>query len=597
MIIEGDFISKNKNLTIYLMNQNKPNFKKYLKEEYQDKVQTHYINKKQMSSKIEKGIIFIYEDKLPLPEWVNYLNTLSAKKSLKIAPKNTHKAIVFLTIKGKEKKTFALTFGHGSSLLDSGFIVHDFGLVISKSLLDINEINSIDSTSIDRKIFNTKKQSSTFLIREKLLEYGSQNIVKNVHGVYRTFENKFSLGGNESLNFRGNIDLITDLDEWLSTFALLYDIAENKLGIDDDLTVVDDETREILDKRLANKILTIITTDNITKRQISPLKIFPNETFELSNFYGFFIEGLGYKNGTFFDFYIDELSVFQRLKRQLSSHQKTHDGILKKLKSNHVSKKINEEGALEKVCTIYKAINYETTYNSRKYILVAGKWFEIDKEFYSKLQKDIDRINKPSASNSIKFINFNSKKHFKMVSSNNGGQKKQLSEGEYNEDLARQNRVLMLDRVNYMPDSQTVKQYGLTSTPIEICDVLSFDMHKIQFIHIKRHSGAAGTSHLLTQALVSAHAFINDHNRVVQHINEEIDAFNRSSAEYSILKYTSRSQSKEIVLAIVDKKADNHKSNSSMLSILEMVSLRENLKQLEYLGFQVYLKFVPSNEL
>ncbi|GGD29691.1 DUF6119 family protein [Pontibacillus salipaludis] len=586
-------MAKNKNLTIYLMNQNKTNFKKYLREEYQDKIQTHYINKRQMSSIVEKGIIFVYEDKLPMPEWVDYLNTLSSKKSLKIAPKKTHKAIVFLTIKGQSKKTFALTFGHGSSLLDSEFIVHDFGLSISKSLLDINEINSIDSTSIDRKIFNTKKQSSTFLIREKLLEYGSQNIVKNVHGVYRDFEDKFSIGGNESLNFKGKIDLISDLNEWLSTFASLYDAGENNLGIDDDLTVVSDEIKEILDKRLTKKILTIISTANITKRQISPLKIFPNETFELSNFYGFFIEGLGYKSGTSFDFNIDELSFFQRLKRQLSSQQKTHVGVLKKLKSNHISKKVDEEGSLEKVCTIYKAINYEITYNSNKYILVAGNWFEIDKEFYSKLQKDIDKINKPTESESIRFITFDSDKHFKMVSS---GTKKQLSEGAYNEDLAFQNRVLMLDRANYMPDSQTVKQYGLTSTPIELCDVLYFNKHKIQFIHVKRHSGAAGTSHLLTQALVSAHAFINDHEKVVQHINEKIDAFNHSSEEYGILKNISKSQSKEIILAIIDKDADKQKSNSNMLSILEMVSLRENVKQLEYLGFKVYLQFIPSNE-
>lgn len=52
---------------------------------------------------------------------------------------------------------------------------------------------------------------------------------------------------------------------------------------------------------------------------------------------------------------------------------------------------------------------------------------------------------------------------------------------------------------------------------------------------------------------------------------------------------------KEIVLAIIDKKTNIKKTNSKMLSLLEMISLRENVKQLEYLGFKCYLKFIPTN--
>ena len=42
---------------------------------------------------------------------------------------------------------------------------------------------------------------------EKLLEYGTQNIVKNIHGTYKE---EFSLGGSNSINFKGNIDLLND---------------------------------------------------------------------------------------------------------------------------------------------------------------------------------------------------------------------------------------------------------------------------------------------------------------------------------------------------------------------------------------------------
>ncbi|MGX5530676.1 DUF6119 family protein [Bacillus toyonensis] len=587
-------IAKNKNLIIYLLKTNEKNFKTFLKEKYKRKVTRHYINKQNLPEDIDKGIIFIYEEKLPLPEWVEYLNTFSEKKILDVSPKQISKAILFLTLKGNPRKTFAITFGNGSSLLDADYIVPDFGLKISKSLLSMNEIISIDTTSIDKKIFNVKKQSAAFLIPEKLLEYGTQNIVKNVHGTYEKSNERFSLGGNESLNFRGNIDLINDLTDWLNKFATIYSQDQNNIGISDDLIMVKKQEREVLDNKLGEKILNIINSNPITKRETSKLKITPNVTFKLKNFNGFFISGLGYKNSKVSsDFFIDEVDFFKRLKRQLKPNNKNIDDILSKIKTDKLYKKIIDSAELEPICSIYKAINYEITYQSKKYILISGTWYEIDKEFYSVLQKEIDAIETPKITNNIQFIDFDIKIHNKIVS---GSSKPQGSEGKYNEDLATQNSALMLDRQDYRVESEKMKQYGFKpQSSIEICDVMYFNKDKIQFIHVKRHSNASGTSHLLTQALVSAYAFLNDNNAVIDHINKVIGEFNNSNQSYNILDLKYENQKKEIVLAIIDKKANIKNTNSKMLSLLEMISLRENVKQLEHLGFKCYLKFIPTN--
>lgn len=587
-------IAKNKNLIIYLLKTNEKNFKTFLKEKYKKKVTRHYIDKQNLPGDIDKGIIFIYEEKLPLPEWVEYLNTFSEKKILDVSPKQISKAILFLTLKGNPRKTFAITFGNGSSLLDANYIVPDFGLKISKSLLSMNEIISIDTTSIDKKIFNVKKQSAAFLIPEKLLEYGTQNIVKNVHGTYEKSNERFSLGGNESLNFRGNIDLINDLTDWLNKFATIYSQDQNNLGISNDLIMVKKQEREVLDNKLGEKILNIINSNPITKRETSKLKITPNVTFELKNFNGFFISGLGYKKSKVSsDFFIDEVDFFKRLKRQLKPNNKNIDDILSKIKTDKLYKKIIDSAEIEPICSIYKAINYEITYQSKKYILISGTWYEIDKEFYSVLQKEIDAIEAPKITNNIQFIDFDIKIHNKIVS---GSSKPQGSEGKYNEDLAKQNSALMLDRQDYRVESEKMKQYGFKpQSSIEICDVMYFNKDKIQFIHVKRHSNASGTSHLLTQALVSAYAFLNDNNAVIDHINKVIGEFNNSNQSYNILNLKYENQKKEIVLAIIDKKTNIKTANSKMLSLLEMISLRENIKQLEYLGFKCYLKFIPSN--
>ncbi|PGZ99339.1 hypothetical protein COE65_28970 [Bacillus sp. AFS051223] len=589
-------IEKSKNLVIYLLKTNEKQFKTYLKEKYRRKVDRYYINKQGLSGDIDKGIIFIYEEKLPLPEWVKYLNTLSAKKKLDISPKQISKAILFLTLKGDSKKTFAITFGNGSSLLDSEYIVPDFGLKVSKNLLSMDELISIDTTSIDKKIFNVKKQSTAFLMPEKLLEYGTQNIVKNIHGAYKESDKKFSLGGNEGLSFKGDINLLTELTNWLNQFAILYSQDQNNLGISDDLIIVKKQEKELLDIKLGEKILNIINSSSITKREISKLKITPNVTFDLEDFNGFFISGLGYKNSKISsDFFIDEVNFFKRLKRQLKPNSKNIEGILSKIKTDKIHKKIFDSGEMEPICSIYNAINYEIKYRSKNYILVSGTWYEIDKEFYSVLQKEIDAIKTPEEEDSITYIGFNDEKHFRMVT-RNGKPVKQLSEGKYNEDLTESNQILMLDREDYRVDKKTMNLYGLKNqSSIEICDALYFNQDKIQFIHIKRHSNAAGTSHLLTQSIVSTHAFLNDNNAVIEHINEVIRKFNSKGQSYTLQELQYENQKKEIVLAIIEEKSKIKKENSKMLSLLEMISLRENIKQLEYLGFKCYLKFIPAN--
>lgn len=594
-------IERNKNLNIYLLNINSSNFKNYLKDKYREKVIKHYIDKQKISGSIEKGMIFVYEETLPLPEWVSYLNTLSKKKDVKVSPKYLSRSVVFLTIKSPEKKTFALTFGGGSILLNPEYIVSDFGLKVSKSMLTIKEIMSMESTSIDRKIFNTKKQSSAFLIPEKILEYGSQNIVRNVYGIYKEYNKKFALGGTDSLNFKGKIKLLEDIEKWLIQFATLYYQGENNLGISDDLNIVDSQKSKILDDKLSEKILKIITSNEITGNVIHPIKISPNVNFDLEKFNGFFITGLGYKKSKVSsDFYIDSVYFFERFKRQLKPNQKDKVGILRKLKTNIIYRKNDDEGEMEPVCSIYKALNFEVKHESDeslKYILITGKWYEIDKEFYSLLKKDIDNISLPDQNN-INFIPFDSKVHYKTVKKD-GKLKDQLSEGKYNEDFTEKNYILMLDREDYRVDPKTMKRYHLKSqSSIELCDALYYDSDRIQFIHVKRHSGgASGTSHLLTQALVSAQAFINNNQAVINHINNVIDEFNKKNNLYNFRKLNYTNQQKEIVFAIIDKKENvKKKDNSKLLSLLEMVSLRENIRNLEHLGFKCYLKFIPGDE-
>ena len=592
-----------KNLNIYLLTGNLPGLNSYLREEFQEEksVSKHLIKTQEMGNEIETGIIRVLKEiRDDQPEWIKHVNELSKKKAITVPHRTFVKCVILLRVRvGTHSRVFALTFGNGDLLLNPEYIVSDFGLKISKSLLTVDQISSIDSTSIDRKIFNTRKQSSTFLMAEKLNDYGTHSIVRKIHGSFKgphgTFTKTFFLGGSGGLQFKGELDLLTELGPLLSNFGKLYEDysdQDKKFTLTDNLTPVTRKNEKIeLDEILGQKILDIINSPKFDKRSTSTFKISPQEIFDIDDFNGFFITGLGYKSSqTTTSFEIDEIDYLQRFNRQLKAQNRNILGILTKLKTDEILKKNVESTELEKICSVYKAINFEAQHKENYYILLSGKWYELNKDFYIQIKEDVNSIPVLDSPNSLKFIKFDKTLHKK---------KGKFSEGKYNEDLAQKANMLMLDREDYRISLEKKKEYGIkTSSSIELCDLFHHTSQKVQFIHVKRHTGgAAGTSHLLSQALVSAQTFNNDKDEVVKFINKQIKKVNGNSPNFSILPFKDRGQKKQVVLAIIDENFRVNTENSKMLSLLEMISLRENMLILKSLGYEYYLNFIPSDKL
>lgn len=592
-----------KNLNIYLLIGNFSGLNNYLREEFQDEkfVSKHLIKTSEMGSEVETGIIRVLKETLDdPPEWVNYVNEMSKKKAINIPKRTFVKCAILLRIRTVNNlKVFALTFGNGDLLLNPEYIVSDFGLKISKSLLTVDEISSIDSTSIDRKIFNTKKQSSTVLMAEKLNDYGTHSIVKKIYGSFKgpddIFTKSFFLGGSGGLQFRGELDLLTELGPMLSNFGKVYDDyseESKKFTLSDNLTPVTAKNEKAdLDGILGQKILDIIDLPKFDKRSTSTFKISPQEIFDIDDFNGFFITGLGYKSSkTPTAFEIDEIDYLERFNRQLKVQNRTVSGILTKLKTDEILKKNVENTDLEKICSVYKAINFETQYKENYYILISGKWYELNKDFYKQIKEDVNSIPALNPTNNLEFIKFDKNLHKKDG---------KFSEGKYNEDLAEKANVLMLDRKDYSIGLEQKREYGFkTNSSIELCDLFHYTSTMVQFIHVKRHTGgASGTSHLLSQALVSAQTFNNDKDKVIEFINEQIEEFNGISSTSPFSPFEDFRQKKQVVLAIIDENYKPNTKNSKMLSLLEMISLRENMLILKSLGYEYYLNFVPSDKL
>lgn len=609
--------TNNKKLTIYLLKQNL-NFEQYLKKDKDIttyKVEKFFIDKTNMGNSIVSGRIYLFTRPATATPWIGYINAIAKKKKeIKLKPNSDQKALIFLKIYCTtlgQHHTYALTFSGAHQLLNPTLIVPDFAFKVSKSLVAPDKVASLDSIAIDRKIYNTRKQSSSYLLPDKMTS-GEYNIVKKFHGrgesrklvLSAAATDRLLVGGESGLSISGKFNLNKDLTEMLVRLSKIYEVDtehDQLFKVPENLKTIDGGMKSKLNEVLGKKFKSILTSKTIDKRNLKGISIQPQKIFDLENFNGFFITGIGYRDTRQTgDFEIDEVNYFERLKKVLKIDSQGNlltdgDDIIRKMEHDVIKRKFTDGTPSEKVCSLYQALSVELTYKKDKYILVAGEWYRIDRNFYAHLKQEIDNIPSDPTHQKLIYIPFDVTNH-----SDSSGKKK---EGLYNEDLAKTNKVLMLDRTKYSPGAAILRKLQIkTSSNIELSDIFLYNNVCIEFIHIKRHSGgAAGTSHLLAQAIASAKTFNEDTENVVTFINNKIIEHNNDSTKtYQLPIYKNKKQKKQITLAIIDKNAftanKQVKKNSIIFSVLEMISIIENIRNLENLGYECYLKFINSNE-
>lgn len=605
-------MTTNKKLNIYLLDHNL-SFEDYLNiEDNSYSITKHFIDKTKMGRQVNSGLIYLLSKTNPKPPWTDYIEEIAKGKKISISKNIEQKAIVFLKVRSNllgRHFTFALTFGGSQHQLNSSLIVKDFAIKVSKSLLTPEKISSIDSIAIDRKIYNIRKQSISHILPDKIISSGEYSIIKKINGrgklnkllATANINLNIQVGGEAGLNLSGKFKLSNDLVNMLEKLIEIY-INDTP---DDQLFQVPETIKKIqdvgmknqLNKSLGTKFKSILDSTGIDKRNLKGITIQPQKIFDLQFFNGFFITGIGYKeNQPTGDFEINEVNYFERLQKVYRDKGSSLDEeqIISKLQSDEIKIKFTTGKPSEKLCSLYQALSLDLTFKKEKYLLVDGQWYKIDRDFYTLLKQEIDTL--PTEPNKkINYIPFNVTNH-----TDPSGIKR---EGLYNEECAKKNHTLMLDRTKYSPGTAILKKLQFkTASNIELSDIFTYDNKDIHFVHVKRHSGgAAGTSHLLAQAIVSARIYNEDNKSVDTFIQKEINKHNSKPGQtYSLLPFNNTKQNKQITLAIIDKNAFTNskapKKNSAVFSLLEMISVRENLTTLKNLGYKCYLKFIDSNE-
>ncbi|MEY9980624.1 DUF6119 family protein [Lysinibacillus sp. RC79] len=553
------------------------------------------INKDRMGPKYLSGIIYVFSKKAAEPSWSKYLKEMGKPKNgnVKFFGNQDERALVFLKLSVTNSqgnivpRTFVLTFGGGHHLLKSEYIVKDFATKISRLLIHPEKVTSIDSVTLERNTFHTRKSSSKKLPQNKLLVRGEISLIKKIHGrsklnkFINTTDNKkdLILGGESGLDITGNFNLRKDLLDLLEILGTEYlsDKNDEEFNINELLQPVNDsQTKDRLNRFLENRLEKIVVNStSLDYRNVRGIDIQPPAFIPFEDFTGIFITGLWYKDTKLAgDTELNVLDFFERLRILHTTRNKFNTGseIVNKLKSCFIEIKNQtlESITIEKtrICSIFEALIIEFSFKSSRYVLFNGRWFEINYTFYSNLKSEIDSLPQNPPIGTLKYPKYMNR-----------------AEALYNQDLSLTNNLILMDQKDYPFDLSQLKSNSLkTRSTLEVCDALRFSDTDIEFIHVKRKQTTSGTSHLAAQAVASATAFNEIQNEIIEHINTLIPN------DQPQLNW--KNQNRHVSLVILNEKYTPSSKASSMLSVLETLTIIQNVHTLRELGYQVYLKFV-----
>ena len=132
------------------------------------------------------------------------------------------------------------------------------------------------------------------------------------------------------------------------------------------------------------------------------------------------------------------------------------------------------------LASVYRSIVFETTLNDQRYVLLAGDWWKIDRDFVEEVEGQLGQI-------PVSNLEFPSPEH-----------------GEHEKDYL----VRSVDglRGSILLDQPNV-WYGGGRSQIEVCDILT---EEGTFIHAKARGRSSTLSHLWSQGTVSAEAFASE---------------------------------------------------------------------------------------
>lgn len=526
-------------LNIFLHKSNIKTYAGCLKES--DDLGKHRINKKVTGL---NGYIYLSEPKENTPYWGAYINKLS-QDEIALRENVSNKAVLLTKVKSR---FVSIVFGYGKSLLDESSIERNFGLRTALNLLDTDKLRSLKSMTIEDIIVDNHKQSSSLTSQNQFQVNSDTDVMKAVSGLPRRANIANFLVGSDSLIVTKKMDIKKVKDD------LNFYIDEYKKGTyrSNGFEWVD-HIMFIQDRQLCQELDTVLS-EEIQGGDVEKIAIVVNQIIEWENLNGFSISG--YQKTSDRKNYDMEIKAYEYLiSIQNNSKGRPVKYILDKIKRDKLLYS-NEDEIEITLGSVYNSLIFEVVYKKEQYQLIGGRWYKIEKEFYTKVDKFIRSIDI-------------SKLLFPDCERNSEGK---YSEGHYNEKAVKENQDYCL------MDKRLFQIKGFGNSSIEACDILTIDK---EMVHVKFGGASSKLSHLFAQGLVSAKLLASqeEYRRYIDKIT--IDTFG-----LEVIGDDFNPKEFEIVFAIIGKR---DKDLYDMLPFFTMVNMMVAIKELQEMSYKVSL--------
>lgn len=480
------------------------------------------------------GVIYVKNSAEKRPPWAQLLDSLVGAEVAQLSNKSSS-AVVFIRT---ENQVLAFTFGYGRFLLNLGMFQHDFGLKTALNTLDHQSLRSVDLHTLEDQPIQKKSQSAR---GSEATVFGIdifRDVLRAVTGSPRQGIDYKNIAGGDAIYSFGLEMLVEDIPAIATEIVNHYNMSlyqDSFSWVDNIRRIKDTATIASLDEALLDQV----------KNKNSSLMITLPEIVKWDEVMGF---------------------SFTRSKKHLSPTIDTSK-YLESLDLNSISTDSIRRDKLFVTdvhenkfnYSIYSCIYLELdSGGDTKKVIFGGNWYEVDKSFMRRIDATLGLVD-------VSEIAFPGIHVWEE-----GGKEKIESESDYNQRVANDLDLFLLDK--------KLVKCTKTTSPIELCDLLSRDK---KIIHVKhRKGGSAGLSHLFAQGSVSAEVMLGD-KEFRKKARTVLRAVSPQAGELVPLD-SLRSADYEVIFLILGDDRERVKDNLPFFSKVNLARAYENLSQRGY---------------
>lgn len=453
---------------------------------------------------------------------------------------NVSNSLVFLF--EVDSRFFAVSFGHGHSILNAELLEPEFGLRTSVNAVDPNKLAAMQVRTLNENSRQQRSQTSNQASIADLDLDVEREMIRFVRGkVGDSTSAVKSLGGSQAVALTTKSDL-KEIPKVLSWLLKAYESDAYKASfpyLDNFVPLKKSDPAVPPLIKLLHEAIAKPAGHRIGVA--SPDDIFGEEP----DYYR--ISGDRKRRDN-----LEDLTLADILD-QISSSTKTEP--LEDLKITPYNSGGDPIRTARKLRDYFV---YEVVHEKQTYVFCLGQWFRIDKDYVKKVNDQVRSL--PDITNDLALPDWGKDKDGK-----------ELTEGTYNEDTAKKHQWLLLDKKNF--------PIGGPHQKVEIADLIT---HKGDFLCVKRMESSATLSHLFSQAAVSAELYAENAAGYATHVNQKY------VAHFGSAPLPARPR---MVLAIATDKSGNL---ADVLFFFSKVNLVQRRRIVERAGFTLALSKIEK---